>query len=238
MFSKTSVVYVLLAVVTLFSAESVQASLTGGDLLFWSGGELSRIPTERSQNAGSGLRSPAYPVGNSGVILISNPSIIQPAVDLQVGDDPGMSPSSLRLTSDGSDGVFHPQENQALSSDDWVFNFSSLYVPFGVTLEFARNGYQGPIYLLATEDVIIDGMLRDLYGSLLIGSQESIRIGIGGIIQAPLISLASGDAVIISGSINPLTPVPLPGAFWLFGTGLGTLALRRRGHLNLVGTFK
>lgn len=65
------------------------------------------------------------------------------------------------IQSDGSDGVFSPAPGNYYYTlnipEDGIFNFTSIYIPAGVTVKFNRNAANTPVYFAATGDVTIYG---------------------------------------------------------------------------------
>lgn len=66
--------------------------------------------------------------------------------------------------STGADGAFSPQVDTTLQlPEDGVFNFTTVNIPSGVTVTFAKNATNTPVVWLASGDVIIEGRV-DLLG--------------------------------------------------------------------------
>lgn len=67
---------------------------------------------------------------------------------------------ALKGGSNGSDGSLVLEEDEDVElplPPDGIFNFTSIRIGVGARLEFKRNALNTPVYLLATDDVIIDG---------------------------------------------------------------------------------
>jgi hypothetical protein len=68
------------------------------------------------------------------------------------------------VVSDGSDGPFHPTGNQNIKlndvAPDGVFNFTTVHIPANVTITFARNALNTPVFFAATGDVLIEGTIN------------------------------------------------------------------------------
>ncbi len=63
------------------------------------------------------------------------------------------------LTSDGSDGVFHPFASVVLGVGDALFNFTDIFIPDGVMVSFSELAVGQPIHLLATGSIDIAGSI-------------------------------------------------------------------------------
>jgi|Deesub1362B_J571_1020462.scaffolds.fasta_scaffold00175_2 hypothetical protein len=62
--------------------------------------------------------------------------------------------------STGADGPFSPTEDTVLQvPEDGIFNFTTINIPAGVTVTFKKNSRNTPVYILATGDVIIEGVI-------------------------------------------------------------------------------
>lgn len=73
----------------------------------------------------------------------------------------GLPAATSAYSSDGSDGPFHPTGNVTLDlPEDGVFNFTSITINNGITVKFNRNAGNTPVFLLATEAVIINGTIN------------------------------------------------------------------------------
>ena len=60
--------------------------------------------------------------------------------------------------SDGSDGAFAPMTDTTVAlPDDGILNYTTVTIPKGVNITFARNRANTPVYILATGDVLISG---------------------------------------------------------------------------------
>jgi hypothetical protein len=60
--------------------------------------------------------------------------------------------------STGADGAFSPASSVTLQvPPNGKFNYTTISIPFGVTVTFTRNSNNTPVYLLATGDVTING---------------------------------------------------------------------------------
>ncbi|MCG8552250.1 MAG: PEP-CTERM sorting domain-containing protein [Desulfobacterales bacterium] len=99
---------------------------------------------------------------------------------------------ALAYVSNGSDGVFSPESSISLDlPEDGVFNFTSIFIDSDVAITFSPNGTNAPIFLLATEDIIIDGSLdiSDFFN----GNGGNIVISTPGIIKISGSMLANGN---------------------------------------------
>ncbi len=78
-------------------------------------------------------------------------------------------------TSTGADGAFQPTTSVILNSSQTVYNFTSIFIPTGVTVSFSGVASQ-PIEFLATGNIDIAGNI-DLGGnSLLIDTGGSLSL--------------------------------------------------------------
>ena len=63
--------------------------------------------------------------------------------------------------STGADGPFAPTASQTIIvPDSGVFNFTTVNIPAGVTITFARNSSNKPVTILANGDVAISGTIN------------------------------------------------------------------------------
>jgi len=63
--------------------------------------------------------------------------------------------------STGADGAFAPQVDTTLQlPPDGIFNFTTVNIPSGVTVQFAKNTTNTPVTILASGDVTIDGTIN------------------------------------------------------------------------------
>ena len=78
--------------------------------------------------------------------------------------------------STGADGAFNPTTNTEVQlPPDGIFNFTTVYVPSGITVTFKKNATNTPVHILATGNVTIVGTIN-LNGT----SGTSIQPGVGG----------------------------------------------------------
>lgn len=67
------------------------------------------------------------------------------------------------VVSDGSDGALSPTPGNYLLTlnldADGIFNFTEIHIPAGVTVKFVRNAANTPVFLAATGNVVIDGVI-------------------------------------------------------------------------------
>ncbi len=62
--------------------------------------------------------------------------------------------------STGEDGAFAPQVDTTLQlPEDGIFNFTSVNIPSGVTVQFTKNATNTPVVMLASGDITIDGVI-------------------------------------------------------------------------------
>lgn len=67
--------------------------------------------------------------------------------------------------STGEDGAFNPTSNTTLQvPPDGIFNFTTVHIPYNITVRFKKNAANTPIYMLATGNVTIRGTI-DINGS-------------------------------------------------------------------------
>lgn len=73
--------------------------------------------------------------------------------------------SAFNSGSTGADGAFNPTVNTVLQlPPNGIFNFTSVNIPTGITVKFAKNAGNTPVILLATGDVTLAGTI-DISGS-------------------------------------------------------------------------
>ena len=71
---------------------------------------------------------------------------------------PARAQNTFSSGSTGADGAFSPTTNQTIVvPDSGVFNFTTVTVPSGITITFARNTSNKPLTILASGDVVISG---------------------------------------------------------------------------------
>jgi hypothetical protein len=81
--------------------------------------------------------------------------------------------------STGADGAFNPTADTQLTlPPSGLFNFTTVNIPTGVTVTFAKNADNTPVYILASGDVTIDGTI-DINGGKG-GAEGDGSRGIGG----------------------------------------------------------
>ena len=71
------------------------------------------------------------------------------------------SSAQLNLGSDGTDGALVVSSNMTLDvpEPDGIFNYTTVEIQSGFTLQFNPNSLNTPVYLLATGDVVINGAI-------------------------------------------------------------------------------
>lgn len=86
--------------------------------------------------------------------------------------------------STGADGAFSPTTNTTLTLPaNGVFNFTTINIPAGVTVTFARNAANTPVTLLATGNVTIAGTINlngGSGGNGAVGTSSAPNGGLGG----------------------------------------------------------
>src|SRR5205814_7558464 len=93
----------------------------------------------------------------------------------------GNAQAAFSSGSTGADGAFNPTTSVALQvPPDGKFNYTTINIPFGVTVTFTRNARNTPVYILATGNVTINGNI-DVGGQDGGTSQDATLQGRGGI---------------------------------------------------------
>lgn len=108
-------------------------------------------------------------------------------------------------TSTGTDGQFQPTVSMILDSTQQLFNFTSIFIPSGVTVSFSGLTSAQPIELLATGNIDIAGTLDVGANNLWIETPGSISVS-GALITSgstlSLVASAVNFSGIISGTIT------------------------------------
>ena len=69
--------------------------------------------------------------------------------------------SAFNSGSTGVDGAFNPTVNTTVTlPPSGIFNYTSVLIPAGVTVTYARNTTNTPVVILVTGDVIINGAIN------------------------------------------------------------------------------
>ncbi len=132
---------------------------------------------------------------------------------------------SFNSGSTGADGAFNPTTSQTVQlPESGVFNFTTVNIPRGVTIKFARNSINTPVTILASGNITIVGTIdisggpgsQSLFGSAAtngvgVGGPGGFDGGRGGFSFAPFFSGTAGDGPGGGGGGNTLT----------FGPGVG-----------------
>ena len=159
---------------------------------------------------------------------------------------------AMAYLSDGSDGLFNPVNSMLLDiPEDGVFNFTSIFIDSEATVTFRPIATNAPIYLLATEDIIINGTIdvSDFFngdgGHLVFSTPGVFQLG-GAILangnpngghagtitieSATMVSLEDGSYISVVGDtdVSPVTG-PNSGSVTLVGSG---------GDITIGSTFE
>lgn len=72
-----------------------------------------------------------------------------------------VSPASAFTSgSTGADGTFSPSSNMEVQlPEDGILNYTTVYIPPGITVTFRKNSNNTPVYIFATGDVTISGTI-------------------------------------------------------------------------------
>jgi hypothetical protein len=102
-------------------------------------------------------------------------------------------------TSTGSDGLFQPTASTVLDPAASIFNFTSIFIPAGVTVSFGGLASAQPIELLATGNIDIEGTLDAGANSLWIQTPGDIAVP-GSLRGSGNLSLFAGNTVNLGGA--------------------------------------
>src|SRR5262249_53677579 len=73
---------------------------------------------------------------------------------------PTRAQCSFNSGSTGADGAFNPTTNQTVQlPESGVFNFTTVNIPSGVTIKFARNSKNTPVTILVSGNVTMAGKI-------------------------------------------------------------------------------
>jgi len=147
--------------------------------------------------------------------------------------------AATAYTSSGADGLFQPTASVVL--DQPIYNFTSIYIPSGVTVSFGQLSSAQPIELLASGNIDIAGTLDmganslwlettgviSFSGSLNSSSGGSLNLVAGNVnasgifnIPSSSITINNGGNIITGGGNIILSPVPEPGVWAMLALGL------------------
>lgn len=127
--------------------------------------------------------------------------------------DTGLS-AAFNSGSTGADGPFTPTANTVLNvPTSGVFNFTTVNIPAGVTVTFARNAANTPVWILASGDVIIDGTIS-------VNGQDGASVD-SPTLAVPIGSGGAGGSGGFAGGAGGLAPPWNGGTLLSIGQGLG-----------------
>lgn len=85
---------------------------------------------------------------------------------------------SAAWLSDGSDGAFSPTGSVTLDlPEDGIFNYTTINIPSNVTVKFRKNSLDTPVYLLATGNVNISGVIDISAGGVSLADLSNPNLG-------------------------------------------------------------
>jgi len=85
---------------------------------------------------------------------------------------------SAAWLSDGSDGAFNPTGSMTLDlPEDGIFNYTTINIPSNVTVKFRKNSLDTPVYLLATGNVNISGVIDISAGGVSLADLSNPNLG-------------------------------------------------------------
>jgi len=141
--------------------------------------------------------------------------------------------------STGADGPFDPTVNtEVVLPPDGILNYTTINIPAGVTVTFRKNSKNTPVYMLATGDVTVAGIININGGDN--SSSEPGRGGPGGFDggYAGATGLSGGKGLGPGGG-NPSTSFGGGGGFGTVGgsyaAGIGGPAYGNERLLPLIG---
>lgn len=150
-------------------------------------------------------------------------------------------PTANAYTSNGTDGIFHPADSVILDLTQQIFNFTSIFIPNGVTVSFNGLASSQPIQFLGTGDIYIAGMLDAGANDLWIETPGSIFVP-GTLAAAGNLSLVAGSTVGLSGVVTTrgggdITITSRGGIIGGDGTitGVGDIILSGGGNISITG---
>lgn len=169
---------------------------------------------------------------------------------------PAHAQCNFNSGSTGADGAFAPTANQTVQvPESGVFNYTTINIPSGVTIKFARNSRNTPITILASGNVTIVGTIdvsggpgaQSVFGAGAnsgagIGGPGGFDGGRGGFSFSPFFTATAGDGP--GGGVAGNSAFPLPGGGGGFGSaggtggsgnGLGGLVYGTRTLIPLIG---
>lgn len=144
-------------------------------------------------------------------------------------------------TSNGADGLFQPTTSVVIDLTQPIFNFTSIFIPNGVTVSFSGLLSAQPIMWLAIENINIAGTLDlglnsirietpgdiSFSGSLNASSGSNLTLVANGVITSDIfnipgsgITINNGGSIITSGGNAIMSPVPEPEEWAMLLLGL------------------
>lgn len=130
-------------------------------------------------------------------------------------------------TSSGVDGYFNPTTSVVFDLTQQTFNFTSMFIPSGVTVSFSGLTSSQPIEMLATGNIDIAGTLDFGLNSLWLETPASISV-LGSIILG-----SGGSLSMVANSINIPSVVPMPGGDIRIKAGGGIIPVPDRSGVSI-----
>ncbi len=135
-------------------------------------------------------------------------------------------------TSSGADGLFQPTTSVVLNSTQSIFDFTNIFIPSGVTVNFSGLSSAQPIELLATGNIDIAGTLNMSANSLWIETPGSLSVSgslnsLGGTLSLVASNVNLSGSITNAGGSISLTDTggTLPGSGLCSGTSAGGVTL-------------